>query len=92
MAVTDKKLAKKYTQLVSSAHDRGLSFDLSLAKLRRVLNAKRCYFTGIPLTDTTRTIDRLDSSIGYEDNNIYPCQLLVQVYTKTFPKPHFSPR
>lgn len=71
--VSDKKLAKKYTQLVSSSYDRGLDFDLSLVKLRRVLNAKRCFFTGIALTDETRSIDRVDSSLGYIDSNIVPC-------------------
>lgn len=48
-------------------------FDMTLPKFKRVVTAKRCYYTGLPLTDATRSIDRVDSHIGYIDSNVVPC-------------------
>ena len=33
-----------------NAFERGIEFDLSLISVRNMLRAKRCYYTGIPLT------------------------------------------
>jgi len=75
----DHAVAAKFISLYGNAHTRGKEFDLSLADVRRLLTKKRCEYTGIELTKaissppalTDRTIDRLDSSIGYVPGNVF---------------------
>lgn len=73
----ERKLVKKYNQIHTSAKDRKIDCTLTLAKLRRLLTAKTCYYTGVILTDdggpNQRSIDRVDSDGIYEDNNVVPC-------------------
>lgn len=76
---TDYEVANKFISLVSNASTRGKEFNLSLADVKRLLTKKRCEYTGIELTKATstppnptdRTIDRLDSSLGYVQGNVF---------------------
>lgn len=76
---TDYDVASKFISLVGNAHSRDKEFSLSLADVKRLLTKKRCEYTGIELTKalssppnpTDRTIDRLDSEIGYVPGNVF---------------------
>lgn len=67
------RTAKKFLKLKQSAHSRGKSFNLSLTSVRNLLRAKKCYFTGVPLTPANMTVDRLDASKGYIIGNVVAC-------------------
>lgn len=76
---TDLDVAAKFMSLNSNAINRGKEFGLSLVDVRRLLTKKRCEYTGVELTKassvaasgTDRTIDRLDSSLGYIPGNVF---------------------
>lgn len=74
----DIDLAKKFVAKSQNAASRGISFGLSLTSYRNLLRAKKCHYTGVPLNDkegdpNQRTIDRIDSSKGYEKGNVVAC-------------------
>jgi len=73
----DLSICAKYTQLYNSAVNRGLTFDLSLYDVKKLLKRKYCAYTGIELTNngqtncrTQRTIERIDSKKGYVKGNV----------------------
>lgn len=76
---TDYEIASKFISLASNANSRDKEFSLSLTDVKRLLTKKRCEYTGIELTKATstppnltdRTIDRLDSSLGYVAGNVF---------------------
>ena len=76
---TDYEVASKFISLTGNAHTRGKEFSLTLADVKRLLTKKRCEYTGIILTKaassppnpTDRTIDRLDSEVGYVAGNVF---------------------
>jgi len=75
----DIDIAKRLMRTEQSANKRGIEFDLSFARLKKVLNAKTCFFTGNQLTyddpedDNYLTLDRIDASRGYVDDNVVAC-------------------
>lgn len=78
--VNDLRVANKYVALSSSAAARKKEFSLSFASLKRVMNTKKCYFTGAPIdinadkdSPLRHTIDRLDNRKGYVDGNVVAC-------------------
>lgn len=78
--ITDSNIAKKLVMLEKSALDRGIEFNVSFKKLKQLMNSKKCFYTGALLTsiendDNKFTIDRVDASKGYVDNNIVQCSL-----------------
>lgn len=73
MSKKDLQLAKAYIQKAQSSKDRGIEFDLPLKDFKRLRAAKRCYYTGLAIGATTRTIDRIDSKRGYVVGNVVPC-------------------
>ena len=67
---------KLYHELLYSAQDRGIHFDLSLKRSRQILKQEKCFFTGVKLSnfgDTQRTVDRIGASKGYIDRNVVAC-------------------
>lgn len=76
MYVVRKMLSKE-----QNARQRGIEFTLSFQSMKNLLKAKKCYYTGLPLTkpdgDKTRasdlTIDRIDATKGYCKNNVVAC-------------------
>ena len=73
----DLSICAKYTQMYNSAVNRGLTFDLSLYDIKKLLKRKYCAYTGIELTNngqtncrTQRTIERIDSKKGYVKGNV----------------------
>lgn len=74
--VTDLEVANKLIKLYQSSKDRNIEFDLTLRKVRQLLQAKTCYYTGVPFEENgplSRSIDRVDSSLGYVDDNVVAC-------------------
>jgi hypothetical protein len=73
----EEKLVRKWLSLKDGAKDRKLPFGLSLAKLKRLMTVKTCYYTGLPFDDKSnvncRSIDRVDSEQGYVDDNTVAC-------------------
>ncbi len=64
-----RKLALKY----QNAKQRGIEFGLSFTSVKNIMKAKKCYYTGLPLTRSTLTIDRVDSNKGYVKGNVVAC-------------------
>lgn len=74
--VTDLDVANKLIKLFQSAKDRNIDFDLSLKKVRQLLQVKTCYYTGVEFEEAgprARSIDRVDSDRGYVDDNVVAC-------------------
>jgi len=73
--LTDYIVAKKLIQLKQSADSRGIEFDLSFVAVRKLMNAKICFYTRKKFGEDldARSIDRVDSSIGYVDGNVVAC-------------------
>lgn len=74
-------LATKYLRKRQNAEGRGVTFDLKLSDMRRLLKRKTCYYTQITMNEITesphqRTIERLDSSLGYTKENTVACTSL----------------
>lgn len=77
VVVTDYLIAKKLVQLKQSADSRGVEFNLSFNTVKKLLNAKTCYYTRKKFGEgvLARSIDRVDSSLGYIDNNVVACTI-----------------
>ena len=73
--LTDYIVAKKLIQLKQSADSRGIEFDLSFVNVRKLMNAKICFYTRKKFGEDldARSIDRVDSSRGYVDGNVVAC-------------------
>ena len=81
--LTDLEVASKLVTLALSAKNRSKEFNISFNKMKRVLNSKKCYYTGVPIVfksdsvgnhdHNKLTIDRIDNDKGYVDDNIVAC-------------------
>jgi len=77
--ITDLDVAKKLLRIAQSANNRGIDFDMSFAKVKKLMNAKKCFFTGVELEKEDDgapnyiTFDRVDADGGYTDNNVVAC-------------------
>jgi len=74
----DTLIAKKYLALMTSANSRNIEFDLTLADVRKLLTVKKCYYSGVILTDeidsdNQRSVDRIDNDKGYITGNVVAC-------------------
>ena len=76
--IEDIDVARKMLSLKSSAASRGLEFNVSFRKMKSLMTRKKCFYTGIIFSTNQddkyyRSIDRIDSSVGYIDSNIVAC-------------------
>lgn len=76
--LSDLHVAKKLLQISESAKSRNLDFDLSLRTVKRLLNTKKCFYSGVELDNTTNsnfqlTFDRVDNNKGYVEGNLVAC-------------------
>lgn len=80
--MSEVEIARKYLNKGKNCKDRGVSFELSFSDYKRLLKIKKCQYTGLVLTEpekgiegknkaSDRTLDRLDSSVGYTKGNTY---------------------
>ena len=71
--MNDARIARKYLSKMSNAKEKGIIFTLNLVSFRNIMRAKKCYFTGLPLTCDTISIDRVDCNKGYVKGNVVAC-------------------
>ena len=78
----DLYAAKHLVWKAENAKKRGIEFNLTVASMKNLLSAKKCYYTGIGLTKSTgngemrlsdATIDRIDVTKGYTSGNVVAC-------------------
>ena len=72
----DYYIAKKLVQLKQSADSRKIEFALKFKTVKKLLSAKTCYYTGKTFTKKgpgARSIDRVDATKGYTDDNVVAC-------------------
>ena len=69
----DTSVALKYLNLQESAERRGIEFSLSIQSIINLKKAKRCFYTGMALTDINRSVDRIDNEKGYIKGNVVAC-------------------
>ena len=80
--ISDLSIARKLVELKESANKRNISFSLSFKKVKQLLTAKKCHYTGIPflqskVTQTLgRSIDRIDNELGYHDDNVVASSIM----------------
>jgi len=67
------RTARAYINKHQKCKDKKWEFNLTLAAMRRLMKATRCYYTGLLLDDQSFTIDRIDSTKGYVMGNIVAC-------------------
>jgi hypothetical protein len=80
--ISDLDVAKKLVAIKTSADSRGIEFNLSLKRVRQLLNTKRCFISGARLNRIQQdpnqlTFDRLDNTKGYTDENVVACSLRI---------------
>lgn len=79
-SISDLEVAKKLVAIKTSADSRGIEFNLSLKRVRQLLNTKKCFISGVKLNRIQQdpnqlTFDRLDNTKGYTDDNVVACSL-----------------
>ena len=80
--ISDLDVAKKMVAIKMSADNRGIEFDLSLKRVRQLLNTKKCFISGVRLNRIQQdpnqlTFDRLDNTKGYTNDNVVACSLRI---------------
>ena len=81
-SISDLDVAKKLVAIKTSADSRGIEFNMSLKRVRQLLNTKKCFISGARLNRIQQdpnqlTFDRLDNTKGYTDDNVVACSLRV---------------
>lgn len=71
----DLKVARKLLNLEQSAKARGKEFNLTFTSVKNMMRANKCYYTGRPLNNENRSIDRVDNSKGYVIGNVVACHV-----------------
>lgn len=75
----DLYVMKKMQNKMADARRRGIEFNMTFQAMKNICRAKRCYYTGLPLTKprpneplrpTDMTIERIDASKPYEKGNV----------------------
>lgn len=74
------KVANKFKQLLVSADQRNKDFNLTIQSVRNILRAKKCYYTGVPLTESNFSVDRIDNDKGYVIGNVCACDITVNSF------------
>lgn len=74
--LTDLDVAKKMLNLKQSADSRNIKFDLSFITLKKMMEQKKCFYTGRQFDakgDFSLSIDRIDNKLGYIEGNVVAC-------------------
>ena len=76
----DMRIASKLQSKQQNARKRGLDFNMTFQSMKNIMEAKKCFYTGVLLTEsqeghnpTDRTIERVDDSKGYVIGNVVAC-------------------
>lgn len=70
-----ESVLSKRLYILKSANSRGLDFNLTDANIRKLLNTKVCYYTGVTFNENNdplniRTFERVDDTKGYVQGNV----------------------
>ena len=70
-----ESVLSKRLHILKSANSRGLEFNLTDANVRKLLNTKVCYYTGVAFNENNdplniRTFERVDDTKGYVQGNV----------------------
>ena len=70
-----ESVLSKRLSILKSANSRGLEFNLTDANVRKLLNTKVCYYTGVPFNENDdplniRTFEMVDDTKGYVQGNV----------------------
>lgn len=70
-----ENVLSKRLQILKSAKNRGLEFNLTDANVRKLLSTKECYYTGVTFNENNdplniRTFERVDDTKGYVQGNV----------------------
>jgi hypothetical protein len=74
--LTDLDVARKMLNLKQSADSRSIKFELSFNTLKKLMEQKKCFYTGRELDakgDYSLSIDRIDNKLGYVEGNVVAC-------------------
>ena len=74
--ISDLEVAKKMINLKQSADSRNIKFDLSFLTLKKLMEQKKCFYTGRSFEnkgDYALSIDRMDNKLGYLEGNVVSC-------------------
>jgi len=74
--LTDLDVARKMLNLKQSADSRSIKFELSFNTLKKLMEQKKCFYTGReldPKGDHSLSIDRIDNKLGYVEGNVVAC-------------------
>lgn len=79
----DLYVADKLRRKADNARERGIEFNMTFQAMKNILSAKKCHYTGLPLTKprigtmplrgSDLTIDRIDCAKGYVKGNVVAC-------------------
>jgi hypothetical protein len=78
----DLYVADKLRRKADNAKERGIEFNMTFQSMKNILGAKKCHYTGLPLTKarpsmpargSDLTIDRIDCTKGYVKGNVVAC-------------------
>lgn len=72
-------LTKQYNNKKKDAKKKGLVFDLSYSQYQKIWKGNKCYYTDKLLSEEEKSIDRIDSSIGYTVANSVLCDKTLNV-------------
>lgn len=86
----DYKVARKYQSLFLSAMGRDIHFDLTLKRVKRLLQTNKCFFTGVDLNTYNRSVDRFDNRLGYIDSNVVACDIDINQAKSSFERGSLS--
>lgn len=91
----DLIVARKLYRMSVRAKERGVEFNLGFVSLRNIMKAKRCFYTGMPITlegggeeDSYLTVDRKDPTRGYEKGNVVACSYFANKLKNTWEMLH----
>lgn len=78
--MTDLEISQRMVRTAHSARSRDIEFNMSFEYMKELLNTKICFITGTLLQmeddslDDYLTLERLDNSVGYTDDNVVACR------------------
>lgn len=70
---TKKRISSKYTAAKASAKSRELSFTISFEEYSEIIATGNCRYCSGSLPEFGYSLDRVDSALGYEKNNVVAC-------------------
>ena len=85
-------IARRFVSKHDNAKRNGWEFELSFTEFKKLMNKKKCEYSGLVLTETDgtnkRTIDRIDNSKGYIKGNVRVVAECVNLYKATLENPN----